>query len=84
LASIASLSSPPSEPLLDAVKLESSPGIAPLELPDPLEPLDDPVGANESPEPPPASSGVRPDGDVAQPPATKSPTAAKHESANKV
>jgi hypothetical protein len=85
LDSIASLSSPASEPLLDPVKLEPSPGgIPPLALPDPLEPLDEPLGTNESSVPPPASSGAKLDGDVAHPPATKSPTAAKHESANNV
>jgi hypothetical protein len=83
LASFASLRIDASEPpLLDAVKLEASP--EPLELPDPVEPLDEPLDAVESPVPPPPSSGVSADIDVAQPPASKIPTAPTHEHANKV
>jgi hypothetical protein len=82
LASFASLRIDASEPpLLDPVKLDASP--EPLELLDPLEPLDEPLDAVESP-PPPPSSGVSSDGDVAQPPASKTPTATAHEDAKSV
>jgi hypothetical protein len=82
LASFASLTSDASEPLLDPVKLEASP--EPLELPDTLEPLDDPLEPLEPPELPPSSSGASADIDVAQPPASKTPTATMHEQENKV
>jgi hypothetical protein len=83
LASFASLRGDASERLLlDPVKLEASPET--LELPDPPEPLDDPLDPLESSEPPPPSSGVSADIEVAQPPASKTPTAAMHEQANKV
>jgi hypothetical protein len=81
LASIASLRRPASEPELELEKLEASPGSSPLELPELLEPLDEPL---ESPGTAPPSSGVSPDDDVAQPPASKTPTATKHDCAKNV